>query len=153
MRRLGSEVLGSLFWMGVGIFFALGGLKLNIGTLRNPGPGFLPLIMALILVFFSLFPFTKGLIRLETPVKRIFWSRQALMIASVFFYGLLLDCIGFLLSTFILMSFLFGLSIRGKSRWPKVFFYSVATALAAWVVFSWALRIPFPLPRLRTIWM
>lgn len=151
MRRLESEVIGSLFWMGVGIFFALEGVKLNLGTFRNPGPGFLPVIMALILLLFSLFTLAKGLIKPERPVIRILWKRHALMIASVFFYGLLLDLFGFLFSTFITMVILFGL-LRGKSRWTIVFIYSAATALAAWLVFSVALNIPFPSPRLMAIW-
>lgn len=151
MRRLESEVLGSLFWIGVGIFFALEGIRLNLGTFRNPGPGFLPVIMALILILFSLFILAKGLIRPERHIIRILWKRHAWMIASVFLYGLLLELIGFLFSTFITMVIFFGL-LRGKSRWAMVFIYSGATALAAWLVFSMALGIPFPSPRLMAIW-
>jgi len=69
----------------------------------------------------------------------------------VFFFGLLLDLIGFLLSTFIMMFILFGL-LRGKKGWTHVFIYSVITALAAWLVFSVALEIPFPPSRLMAMW-
>jgi hypothetical protein len=152
MRRKESEVVGSLFWMAIGIFFAVGGVKLNVGTLRNPGPGFLPVIMALVLIFFSLFTLVKGLIISSVrPVSGFPWKRPALMIASVFFYGLLLELVGFLLSTFITMFILFGL-LRGKSSWTMVFIYAAITALAGWLVFSVALNIPFPSPRLITIW-
>jgi hypothetical protein len=149
-RRKESEVVGSLFWMAVGIFFAIGGVRLNVGTLRNPGPGFLPVIMAMILIFSSLFTLARGLIRPVRPISRFPWRRHALMIASVFFYGLLLELVGFLLSTFITMLILFGLS-RGKSGWTMVFIYAAITALAGWLVFSMALNIPFPSPRLMTI--
>ena len=151
MRRKESEVVGSLFWMAVGIFFAVGGVKLNVGTLRNPGPGFLPVIMAIILIFSSLFTLARGLIRPVRPISRFPWRRHALMIASVFFYGLLLELVGFLLSTFITMFILFGL-LRGKSSWTMVFIYAAITALAGWLIFSVALNIPFPSPRLITIW-
>jgi len=151
MKLKDSEVVGSLFWMAVGIFFAIGGVKLKVGTLHNPGPGFLPVIMAMILVFSSLFTLAKGLVRPVRPISRFSWRRHALMIASVFFYGLLLQLIGFLLSTFITMLILFGL-LRGKSSWTMVFIYAAITALAGWLVFSVALSIPFPSPRLMTIW-
>jgi putative tricarboxylic transport membrane protein len=144
MKRLGSEVVGSLFWLAVGVFFAVGGIMLKPGTLRNPGPGLLPLIMSLLLISFSLFVLVKGLIGPERILKGIQWRGQAVVVASVFLYGLLLDLLGFLLSTFALMFVLYGLLFEGKSKWPRVFFYAAATALAGWLVFSVALKVPFP---------
>jgi hypothetical protein len=44
--RLNTNVLGSLFWIAVGVVFFLGGIGANVGTFRRPGPGFLPAIMA-----------------------------------------------------------------------------------------------------------
>ena len=151
MRRLETEVIGSLFWLVVGMFFMLGGIKVGLGTLREPGSGFLPVTMAMILILLSLITLVKGLIRSAKPISGIPWRRPVLAIASVFFFGLLLDLIGFLLSTFVMMFILFGL-LRGKSRWAHVFICSAATALAAWLVFSVALSIPFPSSRLMALW-
>jgi hypothetical protein len=151
MRHFESEVIGGLFWLGVGIFFACAGLNLKMGSLHNPGPGFLPIIISLILIFFGLVSLAKGLIRPEKPVEEILWIRPLFTIASVFFYGLLLGFIGFLLSTFILMFILFGLLMTGKRKWLRVLFYSTVIALAAWLVFSVALKVPFPSPSLRAI--
>jgi hypothetical protein len=137
--------------MAIGIFFATGALKLGVGTLRSPGPGFLPVIMATILILSSLFTLGRGLIRPVRPISRFPWRRHVLMIASVFFYGLLLGLIGFLLSTFITMFILFGL-LRGKSSWIMVLIYAAITAMTGWLVFSVALNIPFPSPRLIAIW-
>ena len=133
------------------MFFACAGLNLKLGNLHSPGPGFLPIIVSLTLIFFGLVSLAKGLIRPERSVKGIVWKRPLFMIASVFFFGFLLDFIGFLLSTFILMFILFGLLITGKRKWPRVIFYSVVIALAAWLVFSVALKVPFPSPSLRTL--
>jgi len=152
MKRIGPEVVGSLFWLAVGVFFAVGGIMLNLGTLRNPGPGFLPLIMALLLISFSLFVLARGLVGPERFLEGIRWRRQILMVVSVFLYGFLLDFVGFLLSTFILMFILFALQFIGKGRWRRVFFYAAATALAGWLVFSVALDVPFPRARLMAIW-
>lgn len=151
MRRLESEVIGGLFWMVVGLFFVIARGGATIGTLRSPGPGFLPLIMALILISFALFTLVKGLVRPERTLSRIPWRRSALTITSMFFYGLLLEFIGFLLATFILMFILFGI-LRGKANWSRVFLFAAATALGAWLLFSVALNIPFPPSRLLAIW-
>lgn len=152
MKRLGKEVIGSLFWMAAGLFFAFGGVRLNVGTLRNPGPGFVPFIIALLQVFFSLFTLIKGVTGPIKPLRGIPWRRPFLVVASVFFYGLLLDWVGFFISTSILMFILFYVLIRSKNRWPKVCLYAAATALAAWLIFSVALSVPFPSGRITSVW-
>lgn len=152
MRQLESEVVGGIFWIVIGLFFALCGAKLNFGTLSNPGSGFLPVIVALVLVFSGLITLTKGLTRSLRPVSGISWKQQALITVSVFFYGFLLEFFGFLISTFVFMFIVFGLLVRGKSKWYKVFLYAAGTALASWLIFSVALKVPFPSPGLTGIW-
>lgn len=151
MKRMGSEVVGSLFWLGVGVFFAVGGILLKPGTARNPGPGFLPLVMALLLMSFSLWFLAQGLVGPAGAFRVIRWKRQAVLVACVFLYGILLDLLGFLLSTFVLMSVLFSLSFTEKHTWTKVLFLAAATALIGWLVFSVALKVPFPHARLMVV--
>jgi hypothetical protein len=148
MKRLNSEIIGSLFWMLVGICFALGTIKLKVGTPRNIGSGFFPLAMALILILFSGFNLVRGVIRSSRPIERISWKPHLGVVICIFLYGFLLNVIGFLLSTFILMSAFFGLLLKGERKWVKVMLYSSVTALAAWLTFSVVLHVPFPSPRL-----
>jgi len=145
---MGSEAIGSLFWIAVGGFFAIEGVRLGVKTVKNPGPGFLPVMMALLLILFSLIILIRGLLRPAGSLGGIPWKRHIFVIAVVFFYIFLLDWIGFLTSTFVLMFMLFGLLIRGKNRWRAVFFYSLVTALSAWLVFDIAAKMPFPESRL-----
>jgi hypothetical protein len=128
MKRLNSEVVASLFWIAVGVFFAWGAVKMNIGTL------------------------VRGMIRPSLPLSRIPWKPHVLIVASVFFYGYLVNIIGFLPSTFILMSILFGLSITGERKWARILLCSAVTALTAWLTFSVVLNVPFPSPLSMTIW-
>jgi len=145
MERLHMEVLGGIFWAAVGVFFAVGALKLGLGTFPSPGPGFIPLGIALLLISCSLLTVVKAVIRSPGQGMEILWKRPALVIASVFIYMLLLSIVGFLPSTFVLMAILFGLLIAGKKhRWLHVFFFAAAAAVGTWVVFSLVLRIPFP---------
>ncbi len=144
MKHIGSESIGGLFWLAVGVFFAVGGILLKLGTLRSPGPGFLPLVMASLLIAFSLFVFVRSLLEPGKIMKGVRWRRQTVLVAVVFFYGLLLDLAGFLLSTFALMAVLFVLFFEGKGRWKKALFCAAATALIGWLVFSLALKVPFP---------
>ena len=152
MNRIRSDVIGGLFWLAVGIFFAVGGILLRPGTLRNPGPGFLPLVMASLLICFSLFILIKGLVGSGSLLKALRWRRQAVMMLSVFLYGVVMEWVGFFFSTLALMFVLFGVLFQGKGRWPKVLFCAAVTALAGWLVFSVILKVPFPRARMTAIW-
>jgi hypothetical protein len=146
-------MVGGLFWLAVGAVFAVGGIALGLGSMRNPGPGFLPLLMALLLICFSLLLLFRSFMEpgLSSALKGLRWKSQAIMVASVFVYGFLLNLLGFLLSTFGLMSVLFGLSFLDRKAWTKVLFYAAATAFIGWLVFSVILRVPFPRGQLISI--
>ena len=145
MKRLDLEVVGSLFWIMVGVVFALGALRMRLGTFRNPGPGFIPLGIALLLLSFSLVNLMKGLAHRVRHKSVIPWRKPAFVVASVLLYMWLLGLIGFLPSTFMLMLVLIGLLISvQKNCWTKVFFSAAVAALSAWLIFSFFLRVPLP---------
>jgi hypothetical protein len=152
MKRVGEDTVGGFFWLAVGLVFAVGGILLKPGTLRSPGPGFLPLVLALLLVLFSLFVLAKGLMKQDRIMKAIRWKSQIVLVAAVFLFGFLLTFTGFLLATFILMFILFGQLFTGEKRWRRVLFYAAATALIGWLVFSVALHVPFPRARITAFW-
>ncbi len=77
-------------------------------------------------------------------LKGVQWKPQTVLVVSVLFYGVLLGLAGFLLSTFVLMFVLFALFFEGKRRWPRMLFYAATTAVIGWLVFSVALKVPFP---------
>ena len=145
MKRLDSEITGSLFWIVVGIAFALGAMQMRLGTFRNPGPGFIPLGIALLLLLFSLTNLIKGLGRRVSHIGAVPWKKPAVVVDSVLLYMWVLALIGFLPSTFMLMVALLGLLIRvRKNRWPKVFLSAAVAAVSAWLIFAVFLRVPLP---------
>lgn len=148
MKRIDSDVVGGLFWVAVGILSGIGAVLLGVGTLKSPGPGFLPVIMAALLVIFSLATIVYGWRGLEKPLIPIAWRKQAFVIAMVVVYSELLELLGFLLSTLILMSALFGLLFETRHRLRNVLICAVITAAAAWLVFVVVAKMPFPEARL-----
>jgi hypothetical protein len=59
MKRLNQ--ITSLFLMGFSVFIFTSSLKLGIGDLQNPGPGFMPLLCSVLLFSLSLVVFIKNL--------------------------------------------------------------------------------------------
>jgi hypothetical protein len=145
--KMGRQIVGAVFWVAVGVFFLISGVNLRFGSFRRPGPGFLPLTMALLLVLFGLIDLMKGSREPSKPLGGIPWRRPIVVLSSVVLYCALLDFIGFLPSTFVLVGILFGLFITPrKNKWRSVIVYAAISALVAWLVFGILLRIPFPTP-------
>jgi asparagine N-glycosylation enzyme membrane subunit Stt3 len=85
--KMGREIIGSLFWFAVGALFALISATMILGTFRKPGPGFLPLGVALLLILCSLIELVKSMRKPITPLTGILWKRPAIVLLSVFLFG------------------------------------------------------------------
>jgi hypothetical protein len=120
--------------------------KLPFGSFANPGAGFLPLLVGVVLFLLSLFllvqSFLKGGERIETLLAKGGTGRVLLILLSLIFYGLLLEKLGFILMTFLLMGFL--LSAIGKVRRSLVIFLSLVSSLGCYGVFQLWLNVQLP---------
>jgi hypothetical protein len=146
MRHLNADVAGSLFWIAVGFLFLLGGIGENMGTLRKPGPGFLPAIMAGLVICFGLTLLIQSLIKEGLPLPRVVWKKHLVVIISIIGFTCLVGLIGFPFSTFVLMFVLYGMLFEGKHRWAMSVLSAAITAFVAWLIFSVGCQVPFPTP-------
>jgi len=84
--------------------------KFSFGSFANPGPGFLPLSVGIIMFLLSLILFIQSFLRREEGGRAVLvkgaTARVLLILASLIVYGLLLESLGFILTTFLLMGFL-----------------------------------------------
>jgi len=63
-------------------------------------------------------------------------------LAAMTGFAVLLERLGFLLTTFFLMLLL--LRAIESQRWSKVFFVALLTAVGSYALFGWILGIPLP---------
>ncbi len=148
MKR--SDRVSSIFWLVFGALWVFVATRLPLGNIRNPGPGFYPLLLGLLL-----FSFASALL-LQTGRKgasndeeeRIFsgkgrlWLGVVSVTAALIIYGAFLQLLGFVLSTFLFMGFLF--SSVGKQRWPVVLIGSLLATIGAYLIFAVFLDTQFP---------
>lgn len=137
----------SLFWLLLSIYVCIESLRLEIGTLRNPGMGFMTFgasvllgILSLGLLFQSIF--RKEEARVEPLFSGTLWKRIILVLMALLLYTKLLPLAGYLLGTFFLMSFLFWIIERQKV-W-RVLILSFTTTVVTYYVFSKWLNCQFP---------
>ncbi|MGZ3537774.1 MAG: tripartite tricarboxylate transporter TctB family protein, partial [Thermodesulfobacteriota bacterium] len=145
MRRL--DLQSSFFWMIVSAVTVLLSSRFPFGTFANPGPGFLPLSVGVLMFLLSLILFVQSLLKGEEREK-ILWAKGAttvrvlLILASLIVYGLLLESLGFILMTFLLMSFL--LLAIGSQRIILAVLISLFSSIGCYAVFQLWLEVQLP---------
>ena len=126
------------------IFLAAGALP--FGTARVPQTAFFPKCLAVVLAVLSLVVLLQTSFgRRDPPAEEISargWLRICATLAVLISVALILETLGFLASTFVLMFLL--LRAIEPQPWPKVIVIAVATSLISYGLFSWLLGVPLP---------
>lgn len=136
---------GALFWVTAGLLACYGAMQLGLGSVTEPGPGFIFFWSGLILAVLSLTVFADSVrSSTETPpeMSELNWAKIALVLLSLLLYAFFLERLGFVLTTFILVSFLLG-CVEGAS-WFRSLGVACAAALASYAMFELWLKIRLP---------
>jgi putative tricarboxylic transport membrane protein len=136
---------GALFWVAVGVLACYGASRLGIGNVAEPGAGFIFFWSGLVLIILSLIVFADVVRSSEDTVRaipEINWPKIALVLFSLLLYAFFLERLGFVLTTFALMSFLLG-CIEGTG-WPRSLGIAGAAVLTSYAMFELWLKIRLP---------
>ena len=142
-----KHVISGSLWLAVSIFVAFMAIDLGLGTLTQPGSGFIFFCSSVGLGVLSVILIIKSVLRKgeATPLRDLWkglkWENAVLAIGILFLYALILDELGFVLSTFLLMTVLFGL---GRSRYWVVIVSAAITTILSFVIFGYFLEVHFP---------
>ena len=130
----------ALFWVALGILVCYGATRLGLGSITEPGSGFIFFWCGLILVILSFMVLAEGLGSTEEIVHEtgeMNWVKIALVLLSLALYAFFLERLGFVVTTFLLLSFLLGW-IEG-TNWTRT-----AAALGSFAIFELWLKIRLP---------
>ena len=147
MRRY--DQMSSLVWLILAICICIESSRLSFGSFHNPGPGFLPLLVGLILGIFSLIVFLQATLSGKPqeslppwyPKER--WRKLIWVLIALFSYAVCLETLGFLISTFLLLVFLFRYGMEPK-RWVVAIGASAMASFSSYAVFELWLRTQLP---------
>jgi putative tricarboxylic transport membrane protein len=135
MRK--TNIIADLFWVLFSAAVCLEALGLQVGGFHRPGPGFLPFWAGVVLGGLAIVSLGKTLAAREagegSPWAGINFRKLGLMVAVLFAYVALLDTLGFLLGTFLLLVFLYR--VVEPYRWRTVLLASVLTIGVAYGFF------------------
>ena len=121
--------------------------QLSFGTFRVPHTGFFPKILVGLLLLLSLSCLAQTLRGAEAKrraanIPAEGWFRIGATLATLVGYAVVLEWLGFLLSTFLLMVLL--LRAIEAPKWSKVILVALTTALVSYILFAWLLGVPLP---------
>lgn len=142
---------GSLFLFLISLLFLYGSVRLGLGTVRNPGPGFVPfwgsVILGLSMIIHLISRLTiKSEKRMcgvpETPWADTKWRKIIYVVVGLVVYSIFFDILGFIPCTFVLMMFLFAVTEVGG--WYAILTGGILTTLASYIVFEKLLAVAFP---------
>jgi len=142
------DQLSGFFWLAISILVCIESIKSGIGTFRSPGPGFLPFWSGVALGTFAIILIASDILREKVGQKNINlwggkrWSNVILILVSLFAYALLLPRLGYLITTFGLMVFLF--SLIGRPRLWVQGVSALITVLATYIIFYVWLNVQLP---------
>ena len=137
-----DRVVGIAAVLG-GILLAIAGWQLDPGTSKLPGPGFFPLLIALAMGGLGLWLLLRPG-QDEKPLRSgsSRWSSFALALASIVAYAVLLQDVGYLISTFGLL--LIQLRWVEKQNWRVSLLTAGMAAVVSLAVFRVFLKVPLP---------
>jgi len=116
-----------------------------MGTFRHPGVGFLPFGLCIILIMLSLAlivsRWKKG-----TPVPfwtRGTWLRPLLGVVILGLYALVIETLGFPLTTFAFL--LVWMGVIERVHWLKMVLVSIGVTVGLYLIFGFFLEVPVPM--------
>lgn len=147
MRSIRLDHVSSLFWLLFGCYVIYESRLYGLGSLTDPGPGFLLFNSGIGLAGLSCLVFIKEIIKPDTESLPTLWGgvpwlKPTLCFLSLLIYTLLLNQLGFLLTTFLLLVYLFtvGRSQRKIMALPM----ALGTVAIAYLIFDLLLQCQLP---------
>jgi putative tricarboxylic transport membrane protein len=139
---------GAIFWFFFSTAVLVQSIRMGVGTLGNPGMGFMACgasgIMALLSLILLVQSFMRGKGTEEParPFTGLLLGRVVGFVMAVFLYVLVLPYLGYLVTTFLLMACL--LLIVGRHKWWLLISFPGLSSLVSYYVFAKLFHCPFP---------
>jgi putative tricarboxylic transport membrane protein len=140
-----DRIIG-LIWFVLGSGMAIEGISLGLGKSHLPGIGFVPFLVGSSLgvcgLILMLLVTLKGKQTDDKIWKGQNWKNLILPILSLFIYAFLMERLGFLITTFFFLFFLFKLT--APKKWLSPLLTSLLVAVSCYFIFSLWLNVPLP---------
>jgi putative tricarboxylic transport membrane protein len=126
-----------------------GAVSLPYGNIHNPGPGFFPLWLGIILVAMAIglmlnsaWHREKTKLLHDILTEKVRWKKVLLVLIALILYGFLINLFGFLIVTLLLMAFL--LYFIEPHPWKTVIVWTLIGAFGSYLIFEVWMKLRLP---------
>jgi putative tricarboxylic transport membrane protein len=143
-----NDFQSSLFCLCLGLLFMGGGVKMGLGPLNTPGPGFFPAVIGGVLSSLSAALLVTAARRQGPSEKKSFWKHEGSWakilpsLLSLVFYLVFLDILGYLLTTSLFILFL--LKFVGRKGWGASILMALIVSVSSYALFRMGLGVLLP---------
>lgn len=136
-----SDRAAGLLLLALAVWYGIAGHGFQSDFVTDPlGPAAWPVALAAMLALFSLYLIVRPDAEPHWPSATV-WGRQAAVVASLVIYAALLEIIGFIVDSTLLVGLL-ALLLGATRRHALVM--GVASSLVLYALFNYALGLPLP---------
>jgi len=148
MNRRERDRISTLVWLIVAMAICFGSVKLSLGNLHRPGPGFFSFLSGAVLGILSILVFLQSFKEQSGDIRKAFWPnprrglKMTYVVIALVLYAIGMNYLGFFLSTLLFLGFL----LRGidPQRWGVVFAWSILGTIISWGIFKYWLNVQLP---------
>lgn len=146
-----KDLIPAFIWMGLGIAVAAISYGLQLGTLRNPGAGLMPFLLGILLSLCSVPILIGSLLTISrTKAKQgdegiwsgVQFKRLIFVVFSLVCYAMILEKVGFVIATFLLLIILFR--VIGSRKWLFALMTSAIVVFLSYLLFVTLLKVEMP---------
>jgi putative tricarboxylic transport membrane protein len=139
--------VAGIFFLLVGLFFAVYARTVDIGSWSEPGPGFMPFCGGVIMTAMAIAIFITSFRRAGDVMPPFFpkpdsWKRVTATFASLGVYALILEYVGFTLTTFLFVAYL--VKFIFPQTWTRALLVALFAAIGARLLFVDLLKTQLP---------
>ncbi len=137
----------SIFWLVLSGYIVFQSYRLGIGSIKDPGPGFIFFYSAVFIGILSIIILVSSAVKAQkesesNAFENVHWLKVLLPFAYILMYAITLERVGFTLSTFLII-FLFLKTVESK-RWFTAIFAGAAASLCTYAIFELWLHVRLP---------
>jgi len=133
------DFYSGLLWLLVGAYIVNDAYGMGLGTMHDPGSGYVLFAVGIAIVLMSAFIAINGLLKaadvsMGNLFRGLLWRRVILLVSVLTVYSIVLEPVGFIPATLVLLLVLFR--AVDPLTWPFAVFASVLTTAIVYVVFG-----------------
>jgi putative tricarboxylic transport membrane protein len=160
-KMISFDLIPCIVWIILAAFVAFQSIRLNLGRLVDPGPGFLPFCSSVILGLLALFLLFSRLFKKRSryQIKAVkpegfqlgqLWSKAAYLMAGSFIYVYIMwEKIGYLISTAVFLFFL--LKFVGTQSFKRSLIVAIGGTIVSYLIFETWLQCMLPKGLLKSL--